>query len=118
MSRPKTIFLDIDGVLLFHYGTLANQIRFDAKLLVGTEEKLHEWDRKGYKIILTTGRRESMRELTEKQLLGCGIFFDQLIMGVTGGVRVIINDLKDDSQEPTAIAICLPRNTGIANLEI
>lgn len=117
-NRPKTIFLDIDGTLFFHFGTLNHQITKPPKLLPGVLEKLHEWDRKGYKIILTTGRRESSRTITEKQLQDCGIFFDQLIMGVTGGQRVLINDLKQNSDKPTALIICPKRNEGIEDINI
>ena len=59
-------------------------------------DKILEWNKKGYTIILTTGRRESNRELTIKQLQEAGIFYDQLIMGVGRGPRVVINDLKPD----------------------
>ena len=63
-----------------------------AKPLWGTEDKINEWDAKGYNIILITGRRESLRKKTEEQLLSKNIFYDQLVMGVGGGDRVIIND--------------------------
>ena len=70
--RPKTIFLDIDGTLILHSNNLSGQ--FDnVKIIEGTLEKINEWDRKGYNIILTTGRRESMRLKTEKQLSKLGI---------------------------------------------
>jgi hypothetical protein len=35
------------------------------ELLEGTIEKLLEWDKKGYNIILTTGRKESLSSITE-----------------------------------------------------
>jgi len=88
------------------------------KVLEGTISKLQEWDRKGYNIILTTGRRESMREQTVIQLSAAGIIYDQLIMGIGGGKRCLINDLKEGSDEPTAIAINVQRNQGIHGVEI
>ena len=72
------------------------------KLLKGTVEKLNEWDSKGYNIILVTGRKESMRKQTIEQLSDAGIIYDQLIMGIGGGSRVLINDFKKDSDVPTA----------------
>lgn len=117
-SRPKTIFLDIDGTLLYHYGTQQQQIQMKTyDVLPGVHEKLHEWDQKGYKVILTTGRKESTRKITEKQLTECGIFYDQLIMGVTGGQRILINDQKADGTI-TAHTLCPERNKGIADIEI
>jgi histidinol phosphatase-like enzyme len=120
---PKTIFLDIDGVLLSHAGAL--RFIWDVardeehwRLLPGVQQKLQEWDEKGYKLILTTGRRECMRKDTEAQLAAHGIFYDQLVMGVGRGQRVIINDFKKDSEEPTAVAICVKRDEGLVNVEI
>ncbi len=118
MERPKTIFLDIDGTLIEHSGIISRQFVQTPKLLDGTLEKLAEWDRKGYNIILTTGRREGVREVTEKQLAELGIYYDKLIMGIGGGARVVINDRKPDGKEDTAIAINLVRNTGIKDINI
>jgi len=116
-NRPKTIFLDIDGTIIHHYGDLSSQQIKKPILLDGTIEKLIEWDKKGYNIILTTGRRESMRKKTIKELSEIGIFYDQLIMGIGGGVRVLINDKKNNSDECTAIAINLNRNEGVKSIK-
>lgn len=118
-TRPKTIFCDIDGTLVKHEMPTKNTDPLKGlTLLPGTREKLSEWDAKGYNIILTTGRKESMRKATEEQLAAYGIFYDQLIMGIGGGVRVLINDYKPDSTEETAVAITLKRNTGISEVDI
>lgn len=114
----KTIFCDIDGTLIEHKGNLTKQFRTQPVLLEGTIEKINEWDRKRYNIILTTGRRESLRKTTEEQLASLGIFYDQLIMGIGGGTRYLINDLKADSEEPTCVAINLKRNKGVKDVEI
>ena len=45
-----------------------------------------------------------------------GIVYDQLIMGVGGGPRVLINDLKPGKDFNTATAFNLKRNTGIINV--
>ena len=116
--RPKTIFCDIDGTLFRHGGDLYKQIMIKPSLLVGVKEKIVEWDRKGYNIILTTGRKESCRKITEEQLARAGIFYDQLVMGLGGGCRVLINDLKPNSEEPTAVAINLERNKGVKDVEV
>ena len=116
-NKPKTIICDIDGVLLKHKNKgLSKQLH--TKSLKGTIKKINEWDAKGYNIILITGRRESLRKKTEKQLGSLGIFYDQLIMGVGGGDRVIINDRKPNSDRDTAYAINLYRNEGIDNVKI
>jgi histidinol phosphatase-like enzyme len=118
MVRPKTIFIDIDGTILHHYGDLSQQITKIPIVLDGVKEKFIEWDKKGYIIILTTGRKEALRKITEKQIVDVGLFFDQLIMGCGGGERILINDMKVDSDVFTASVYCPKRNNGIKMLDI
>ena len=115
----KTIFLDIDGCLIKHNGNLSEQILKTPTLLPGTIEKINEWEADEHKIILTTGRKESMRKVTEEMLTSLGIFYDQLVMGCNRGERIIINDDKPNNPEiQTARAIQLKRNKGIGDTEL
>jgi len=117
MDKPKTIICDIDGVLLVHKNQgLTGQL--NSEPLGGTVEKINEWDAKGHNIILITGRRESLRKITEEQLQSFGIFYDNLIMGVGGGDRVIINDRKPNSDRDTAYSINIDRNKGIEDVKL
>jgi hypothetical protein len=116
--RPKTIICDIDGTIVVHTKPhKASCPETKIELLPGTLDKFLEWDSKGYNIILITGRKESLRNSTEKQLMEAGVFYDKLIMGIGGGCRVLINDMKEDGSE-TAISINLPRNKGISDLNL
>lgn len=115
--RPSTIFLDIDGTLLKHQGSLSKTGIMPPVLLDNVHDKLDQWDKKGYRIILITGRKESMREITEKQLKLVGINYDQLIMGVGNGPRYMINDSSEESQE-TVFGITVERNKGLGKIEI
>lgn len=117
-EMKKTIFLDIDGCIFKHKGNMSTQFTKKSKLLPGVLERLNEWDRAGYKVILTTGRKESLRKITEDQLLLNGIFFDQLIMGINRGERVLINDKKPDNETNMASAINITRNEGLINIQI
>lgn len=117
IGRPKTIICDIDGTLIKHHGNLTQQLLNDPEALPGTIEKLNEWDRKGYQIILITGRKEPMRKITEEQLVKLGIVYDKLVMGVTSGERILINDSKPTG-EKTAFAVCVERNLGILGINI
>jgi uncharacterized HAD superfamily protein len=118
-KRPITIFCDIDGTLVVHSKpTNAATPTHKLTLLEGTIEKLLEWDKLGHRIILTTGRKESLRRVTELQLEKAGIIYDQLIMGIGGGKRYIINDRKLNTTEDYAIAINLERNKGIKNIKL
>jgi len=110
----KTIFCDIDGTLIKHHGSLSKQL-VKPELLLGTIATINSWDREGNKIILVTGRRESMRKVTEKQLSDLGIFYDKLIMGLGGFDRILINDRKTNGRT-TAYAYNLDRNCGISSL--
>lgn len=112
--RPKTIICDIDGTLIKHVVPGDTKLYSDL-LLPGTIKKLQEWDIKGYNIILLTGRRESEREFTKKQLSALGIFYDQLIMGAGGGTRILINDKKPDGAH-SAISFNIERNFGINDI--
>jgi len=67
---------------------------------------------------LTTGRKESCREATEKQLQRAGIFYNQLIMGFGGGDRIIINDRKPNSDKDTVFAVNIDRNKGIKDVKL
>ena len=117
-TMPKTLFLDIDGTLVEHKNPHTTSLPIHKmNVLEGTIDKLLEWNKNGYTIIITTGRKESNREITKKQLQEAGIFYDQLIMGVGRGPRVVINDIKPDGMI-TAYSINVERNKGIKDINI
>jgi hydroxymethylpyrimidine pyrophosphatase-like HAD family hydrolase len=117
-NRPKTIFCDIDGTLVEHYvPSVTTSPEHKMIVLEGTREKIEEWNFKGYCIILTTGRKECSRPQTVKQLAEAGIIYDQLIMGINGGERILINDKKPDGSI-AAQCINLDRNSGIKNIDL
>jgi hypothetical protein len=114
----KTIFLDIDGTLVMHESPHVTSFPcHKMEVLKGSIEKLLEWNKSGHTIILTTGRKESNREVTIKQLQNAGIFYDHLIMGVGRGPRVVINDIKPDGLL-TAHSINVIRNIGIKDVNL
>jgi hydroxymethylpyrimidine pyrophosphatase-like HAD family hydrolase len=119
MNKPKTIFCDLDGTLVRHSNPVDIQNPdLKLKVLPGVHEKLKEWDSKRYYIVIATGRKESARQATIKQLQNAGIFYDLLIMGFGGGDRILINDKKLNSERDTAYSINLNRNEGIKNVEL
>ncbi len=119
MSSPKTIFCDLDGTLVKHSNPAAVQNPdLELKVLPGVHKRLREWDKKGYHLVITTGRKESAKEATIKQLQRAGILYDQLIMGFGGGDRILINDRKPNSDRDTACAINVDRNSGVLDIEI
>ena len=120
-NATKTIFCDIDGTLV----RFPDSIEGFKELPKGSKplevlpralDKLWEWETQGYRIILTTGRKESMRKITERQLTDAGIFWDQLVMGLGPGKRYLINDINNGND--TAFAVNVERNKGIGNVEL
>lgn len=114
IEKPKTIFCDIDGTILEHvhkYSDLSSKLPV---VLKGVIDKFNQWDSYGHKIILVTARKESARKITEKQLTDLGICWDQLIMGVTSGVRILINDKLTSSNEDRAVSLNLITNEGFS----
>jgi len=117
-THMKTIFCDIDGCVFYHYGNIKQIMSEEASILPGVQEKFYEWHNQGYTIILTTGRPESLRNFTEKELCKFGLFYNQLIMNLPRGQRIIINDIKPKSKEKMAVAFNLKRNKGMKNVDI
>ena len=74
-------------------------------MLPGVVDKFDEWDSEGHKIVLVTARKESARNITEKALDKLGIPYDLLIMGITSGTRILINDVVDHSKPVRAKSI-------------
>lgn len=116
----KTVLTDLDGVLIEQSENYMEHVAKggEFKVLPGTLEKFKEWETKGYKVIITTARKESSRRITEELLAKLGIFYDQLVMGCGVGARVVINDLKPNKKEPMAVAFNLKRNEGISKIHI
>jgi len=117
-TKNYTIFCDLDGTL-WEQGdpTEIAKPGYQPKVIFGTVDKIREWDSKGFKIILTTGRKESLRDVTVKQLSFAGIVYDQLVMGIGGGSRVLINDLRAN-EDQSAFVFQPKRNEGIGGIEL
>ena len=111
-DKPKTLFLDIDGTLLKHQHSISDVYIQPAEVLPGVVAKINEWDSQGHTIILVTARKESTRELTERQLRQFGLAWNHLIMGVGGGTRFLINDKLNQSDIDRAVGINIVTNTG------
>lgn len=109
--KPMTFFIDLDGTVFTHEGvgqweqTTAQQID-----LTGAKRAIDELLKYGHHVVLTTGRREQHRAATVQQLSNWGISYDQLVMGLPPGPRVIVNDRKPDGSV-TAHAVSHERNT-------
>jgi dTDP-glucose pyrophosphorylase len=117
-EKPKTIFCDIDGTLVKHAHRFSDLKDTEPILLPGVREKFNQWDSQGHKIILCTARKESAREMTESHLRTLGLCWDILIMGVTSGQRVLINDKLNVAHPDRAIGINVITNEGFKSIEL
>lgn len=118
-NRPKTYFVDIDGVIFKQQGRWPDIETIDPvqDLLPGVREKFLKWESQGCTIILTTGRAPNFRKLTEQQLQKAGIPYHLLIMAAGMGQRVLINNLKPQEPEvSTAVAVNLPIDKGFTEI--
>lgn len=115
-DKPKTLFLDIDGTLLKHQHSISNVYNNPAEILPGVVEKINEWDSQGHTIILVTARKESTREVTEKQLREFGLAWNTLVMGVGGGQRFLVNDKLNESDVNRAVSINVITNEGFNSI--
>ena len=109
----KTIICDIDGTIFKYspegHDAIANE---DPELLAGVKERFNAWEMAGHRIVLITGRRESVRNLTEATLVDFGIPFDVLLMGHADEGRILINDVGGRGN-CKAHAVSLKRDAGM-----
>lgn len=116
-EKPKTIFCDIDGTIVKHLHRFSDVNSIDPILLENVLTKFNEWDSQGHKIILCTARKESARSITEMQLKQLGLCWDHLIMGLTSGSRVLINDKLNRLDPDRAISINITTNDGFEKID-
>ena len=107
-DKYKTIFCDIDGVLVQNASNYFEPKWNDASPI---NENINQIKNNHYYIVLTTSRPENEREATIEMLKKHGIPFDKLIMGLPHSQRVIINDFAATNPYPSATAINVPRNS-------
>ena len=111
----KTIICDIDGTITKYMGgghlAIRNQ---EHEVLPGVVEKFRKWEAQGHRIILITGRRESVRVTTECELERLGIPFDILLMGYADSGRVLINDIGSKIK---AHAVNVERDAGFVDTD-
>jgi len=58
-----------------------------------------------------------LRDVTVKQLSYAGVVYDQLVMGIGGGSRVLINDLRANGDQ-SAFVYQPKRNEGVGGIEL
>ena len=77
---------------------------------------MRQWEVQGCRIVIITGRRESERVRTEKDLRYHNIPYDMLIMGFADTGRVLINDVGGKGECKARCSITFQGIRGLKNL--
>jgi NDP-sugar pyrophosphorylase family protein len=104
VAKPNTYFFDLDGTILMHSHKYSN-LKNENALCPGVKAALDEIDSRGDKIILCSARKESARELTVKVLEELMVPYDQLVLNVGQGCRIIVNDKLELSSKSRCRAV-------------
>ena len=110
----KTIICDIDGTLVKYLYDTKGITNGRISPLPGVIEHINRWEQEGHKIILITGRRESLRKQTDKDLQELAIPYDLLLMGYADAGRILIND---EASKCKAYAVSLKRDEGFKDYD-
>tara|TARA_Y100001954_G_C15738761_1_gene567218 strand:- start:126 stop:1190 length:1065 start_codon:yes stop_codon:yes gene_type:complete len=110
-SRYKTLFVDIDGVLVFNSGEYSTKKWGETQSIEQNVKFLNRlYDTGTIQIILTTARKSKFKEKTIQQLQKYNIPYDTILFDLYHCKRYIINDFSSTNPFPSAIAINLSRD--------
>jgi predicted mannosyl-3-phosphoglycerate phosphatase (HAD superfamily) len=110
-NKSGTIFLDIDGTLVYHnYEPDIIIDRFIPNTLTWVKERVKE----GFIVMLTTSRSGAHAQKVQKMLADEGVNAF-LIAGLGTGMRVVVNDAKE-GDALKAISINCNRDKGVFNV--
>lgn len=106
----KTMFVDIDGVLVGSSHRSFAPSWGTTKTLEGNIAYINRLHDSGkVEVILTTARPESARPLTENQLRN--VRHHRLVMGLRACARVVVNDFAAERGQHTCFAVNLDRDS-------
>jgi len=116
MIKKCTIFCDIDGTI-FEYRKFETYQTSSPTIIENVKERLIKAKSEGHCIVLTTARPEYLRDHTIIELNMTGIPYDQLVMGIERGTRILVNDMEDPNKK-RAYGINLLRNQGFSDEDL
>lgn len=120
--EASTLIFDIDGVILKHdkgYHGKKGRYQYPSDPIRNNVNLVKSYYSKGETIIFMTARPESERNKLQRELKKHNILYHKLVMGVSGGTRILVNDKKPSNVNfKTAVAIETNRNKDIRNKEI
>ncbi len=111
-----TIFIDLDGTLIFHNSGLDLDGKSIGKVVpIDTDifAKLTKFQQTGGKVIVTTARPAYSNTSLMSQIESFNFKPDQIIFGLTGGQRLLVNDIKPTAPHiRSALSMNIARNSG------
>lgn len=111
-----TIFIDLDGTLIFHNSGLdlnGKEIEKVVPVNIDIFTKLSKFQQSGGKVIVTTTRPANSNSSLISQIESFGFKPDQIIFGLTGGQRLLVNDIKPSAPHiRTALSMNIARDSG------
>ena len=111
-KQYKTIFLDIDGVLVENSGEYIGKLWGTTESLNNNKNYINDLYNTGkVRIILTTSRKSKYKLETIKQLKDLDIRYHQIIFDLPHCQRILVNDFSQTNSYPTAKAINIPRDS-------
>jgi histidinol phosphatase-like enzyme len=107
-----TLFIDIDGVLVENSGQYFSPKWGETKSIKPNVEIINNlFDSGKVQVILTTARKSSFKDETEKQLEKAGIKYHKIIYDLLHCKRILINDYSKTNPYKSCDAINLKRNS-------
>lgn len=115
-SEYKTIFTDLDGVLVENSAEYFEPIWGTTEAIQENVDYMNDlYDSGKCRIIITTSRKSSFKEVTISQLDREGIKYHDIIFDLPHAERIVINDFSKSNKYPTCSSVNIPRNS--SNLE-
>ena len=111
-DQYKTIFTDLDGVLVKNSGQYFEPIWGSTEAIQKNVDWInHMHDSGTCRVIITTSRKSSFRKETLDQLSGLGIKYHDIIFDLPHGERILINDYAPTNSNPAARSVNIKRNS-------
>lgn len=112
INEFKTIFIDLDGVLVENSSEYFEPIWGTTKKIEENVKIINDLYNSGKcKIIITTSRKIKYYTETINQLKRENILYHQILFDMNHNKRYLINDYSKTNKYPTSIAINLERNS-------
>jgi hypothetical protein len=107
-----TIFIDLDGVLVINSGEYFAPLWGSTKGIADNIAAVNRlYDSGKVQIIITTSRREELRQPTIEQLSKEGVKYHQILFGMHHGKRIVVNDYAPSNPFKSCDSVNIARDS-------